>query len=77
MINSYLSLEQSRREQQGIEERDIEAGLNTDSYSEGYFEGFIGCEPTHPERHSYWSGYQVGCREFWAKRLGVVIPTEF
>lgn len=77
MFNSYLSVEQSSREQQGIEARDIEASLNTDVYSAGYFDGYIGCEPSHPEQHSYWSGYQIGCREYWAKKLGVTILTEF
>jgi hypothetical protein len=77
MINVYTSVEQSRREEQGLEERDIEAGLNTDIYSTGYFEGYIGCDPSQVESHSYWSGYQIGCREYWAKKLGVEIPTEF
>ena len=54
-----------------------EAGLNTDKYSTGYFEGYIGLEPKHPEDYIYWSGYEVGSREYWANRLGVVIPTEF
>lgn len=77
MFNLDLSVEQSSREQQGIEARDIEGELNTDSYSVGYFEGYIGAEPSHPEQHSYWAGYQVGCREYWVKKLGVTIPTEF
>jgi hypothetical protein len=54
-----------------------ESSLNTDRYSDGYFEGYIGCEPSHPEQHSYWAGYQIGAREYWAKKLGVEIPTEF
>ena len=66
MINSYLSVEQVHQETE----------LNTDLYSVGYFEGYIGCEPSHPEQHSYWSGYQIGSREYWAKKLGVKIPTE-
>ena len=40
-------------------------------------EGFLGMKPAHPEDYIYWSGYEVGIREYWAKRLGVVIPTEF
>ena len=76
-MNSYISLDQKARKQQGIEARDIEADLNTDAYSTGYFEGYIGAEPSHPEQHSYWSGYQIGCREHWAKKLNVEIPTEF
>jgi hypothetical protein len=77
MINLSTSVEQSNREQQELERIHEEAGLNTDIYSEGYFEGYIGCEPRHPEQHSYWAGYQIGCREYWAKKLGVEIPTEF
>jgi hypothetical protein len=77
MTNVSTSLEQEKRERQELERIQEEAGLNTDRYSEGYFEGYIGCEPRHPEQHSYWSGYQIGCREYWAKKLGVEIPTEF
>jgi len=77
MFNLQVSLEQSSREQQELDRINDEAGLNTDSYSEGYFEGYIGAEPSHPEQHSYWAGYQIGSREYWAKKLSVLIPTEF
>ena len=77
MFNSYLSVDQEKREQQGIEARDLEAGLNTDIYSTGYLEGYWGYEPKHPEQHSYWAGYQIGFREYWANKLEVEIPTEF
>lgn len=77
MFDLRVSVEQKKQEQQGLDVIHNEAGLNTDLYSEGYFEGYIGCEPSHPEQHSYWAGYQIGSREFWAKKLGVVIPTEF
>ena len=77
MINSYISVEQSNLEQQEIDRIHDEASLNTDSYSDGYFEGYIGAEPSHPEEHSYWSGYQLNSREYWAKKLGVEIPTQF
>ena len=77
MFNSYVSLDQENRERQGLEERGREASLNTDLYSDGYLEGYWGCEPTQLQNHSYWSGYQIGCREYWAEKLGVVIPTEF
>ena len=77
MTYSYLSVDRKNREQQ---ERDLlneEASLNTDLYSEGFFDGLIGCEPRHLEEQSYWEGFQIGLRENWAKKLGVVIPTEF
>jgi hypothetical protein len=77
MFNLHLSVEQSLREQQGKRAREVETSLNTDLYSVGYFDGLIGLEPSHPEKHSYWEGYQIGSREFWAKKLGVEIPTEF
>ncbi|MEL6928709.1 MAG: hypothetical protein AAFO95_08750 [Cyanobacteria bacterium J06600_6] len=77
MINSYLSVDQENRERQGLEARDIEASLNTDSYSVGFFDGLTGCEPSNPEKHSYWEGYQIGNREYWAAELSVEIPTEF
>jgi hypothetical protein len=72
-----VNIKQSKRERQEPEQTNQEYVLDTDRYSEGYFEGYIGCEPVHPEQHSYWAGYQVGCREYWAKKLGVEIPTEF
>jgi hypothetical protein len=74
MIDSFLSVEQENRERQA---RGAEASLNTDLYSEGFFDGLIGCSPRHVEEASYWEGYQIGLRENWAKKLGVVIPTEF
>ena len=59
MFNLHLSVDQTNRERQGLEARDIEASLNTDTYSVGYFDGLIGEKPSHPEQHSYWSGYQI------------------
>lgn len=77
MFNLYISVEQQDRERQELDAVHNEASLNTDLYSGGFFDGLIGLEPSAPEQHSYWSGYQIGCREYWAKKLGVVIPTEF
>ena len=76
MINSYTSVEQSNRERQGLE-ANLDTNLDTDRYSAGYFEGYIGAEPRHPEQDSYWYGYQIGCRDYWAKKLGVEIPSQF
>lgn len=77
MFNLDLSVDQENLERQGLEVRDIEASLNTDSYSVGFFDGLNGYQPTHPEQHSYWQGYQIGNREYWAAELSVEIPTEF
>ncbi|BAZ47340.1 hypothetical protein NIES4102_43860 (plasmid) [Chondrocystis sp. NIES-4102] len=77
MNNLYLSVEQSIEEQQGKRAREVETSLNTDLYSGGFFDGLIGVEPSRPEQHSYWSGYQTGYREYWAAKLSVEIPTKF
>ena len=77
MFNLHLSVDQKNREEQEFEIIREEERLNTDIYSLGYFEGIIGLEPSQPEQHSYWSGYQIGSREYWAKKLSVVIPAQF
>ena len=77
MFNSSISVEQEKLEQQALDAIHNEAGLNTDKHSRGYMEGFLGMKPTHPEDYIYWSGYEVGIREYWANKLEVEIPTEF
>ena len=77
MFNLDLSVEQEKRERQELDRNHDEASLNTDFYSGGFFDGLIGLEPSKPEEHSYWSGYQTGYREYWATKLSVEIPTEF
>ena len=77
MINTYISVDEENREKQELDLIHEEAGKNTDLESAGWFDGLIGLEPSHPEKHSYWSGYQIGYREYWAKKLKVEIPTEF
>jgi hypothetical protein len=64
---TYLSvnIKQSNQERQEQEQTNQEYVLDTDRYSEGYFEGYIGAEPTQPEQHSYWYGYQIGFLERW------------
>ena len=54
-----------------------EENLDTDLYSGGFFDGLIGLEPSSPEKFSYWSGYQIGNREYCAAKLSVEIPTQF
>ena len=75
-MNIALQLEQEKRDRQGLEAYEAESNRETDSYSLGFFDGLIGSEPSQPERNSYWSGYQIGNREYWAKKLGVLIPSE-
>jgi hypothetical protein len=77
MFDLHLSVEQEKREKQELDRIHNEANLETDMYSEGFFDGLIGEEPSTPERHSYWSGYSIGYREYWANKRGVKIPSEF
>ena len=58
MISSSTSVEQKNRERQELDPIHFESELNTDLYSEGYFLGYIGAEPTRPEDPSYWAGYR-------------------
>ena len=71
-INIALEQEQQQRVQDDLavveNQKQEEASLNVDLYSNGYFEGYTGGEPSHPEQHSYWAGYQIGSREYWAKK---------
>lgn len=77
MINTYINVDQKQRELQGVEAVGSEAAINSDRYYQGYAEGSFGMPPTQPEFHSYWEGYQIGAREYWASKLKVEIPTEF
>lgn len=77
MINSSISVDQEKRQRQELKIVSSELELNTDLYSEGYFEGYIGPEPNRPQDCSYWAGYQLGSREYWAKKLGVETPIKF
>lgn len=62
MINSYLSVEQTNREKQGIEAREVEANSQTDWYWAGEFDGAIAIDP-NPETWSnlsYREGFLTG-----------------
>ena len=76
-INIALAYEQEKREKQDRDAINVEANRNADLHSDGKFDGVCGLEPSLPQEHSYWEGYQLGLREYWSKKLGVEIPTEF
>ncbi|VEP16500.1 conserved hypothetical protein [Hyella patelloides LEGE 07179] len=76
-INIALEQEQEQRAENSRAAVEAQINLDTDLYSLGWFEGLMNSEPTQVEEQSYWSGYSLGQREYWAKKLGVEIPTEF
>lgn len=76
-INIALAKEQEQRSQNDLTAVEAQIDLDTDLYSVGYFDGLIDAKPIRLEKQSYWEGYQIGQREYWAQKLGVEIPTEF
>jgi hypothetical protein len=78
MINSYLSVEQSNRVRQGLEERDNEAGRQTQLYTAGDFDGVIGIDPD-PQKWSklaYRSGFLAGIGRHYDQKYKVDIEAE-
>ena len=73
MITIALELEQQQREENARAAIEAQIERETDYFHVGKFDGLIGCEPTQVEEQSYWEGY----RQYWAKKLGIEIATEF
>ncbi len=69
-----VSVDEKKQPRQDRSSIELEENLDTDLYSGGFFDGLIGSEPLYPEKSSYWSGYQIGYREYWAGKLSVEIP---
>ena len=76
MIDLPVSVEQEKRETQEIDSLQEEANLDVEMYSGGFFDGLMGSEPSSPSSTSYWDGYALGYREYWAAKLSVEIATE-
>ena len=76
-INIALATEQEQRLKNDSVAIEAEIDKETDYFSVGKFDGLIGGEPTRVEDRGYWSGYQIGLRQYWAKKLGITIATEF
>ncbi len=74
--NIALRFEQQQRYDNDLAARDAEIENQTDLYALGHFDGVIGAQPTDIEQ-SYWEGYQIGYRQYWATKLGISLPTEF
>ena len=75
--NIALELEQEQRLASDRAAIDAQIEQDTDLYHIGRFDGLAGCEPTRVDEHGYWEGYQIGLRQYWARKLGIEIPTEF
>lgn len=76
MINIALYFEQEQRYLDGLSAFYEEIDKQTDFHDVGFSDGIINCFPKTIEP-SYWSGYEVGLRQYWAQRLEIKIPTEF
>ena len=55
-------------------QKEQEPDINIDLYSAGWFDGLMGYSPELPHFEDYWSGYQIGYREYCCGLLGVKIP---
>lgn len=74
MIN--IALEQEQRYLDGLSAFNAEIDKQTDSHDVGFSDGIINCFPKTIEP-SYWSGYEVGLRQYWAQRLEIKIPIAY
>ena len=80
MLDYYIEKEQENQVQGAINA--FEDSLNQaepprELYSGGWFDGYIGDKPLHPELWEYWEGYSQGNREYWCKQKGITLPEEF
>lgn len=69
-INIALEIEQEQRAKNSHAAIEADLARQSELHSNGEFDGKIGLEPSHPEEISYWSGYEVGLRQYWCKKLG-------
>jgi hypothetical protein len=46
---------------------------NIQFYSEGWFDGLLGCQPTLITNLDYWTGYSLGLREYYAQKYNVTL----
>lgn len=76
-INIALATEQEQRLANESAAIEAEIDKETDYYHVGKFDGLAGCEPTHIEKLSYWAGYEIGLRQYWANKKGIELETEF
>ncbi|MDJ0717321.1 MAG: hypothetical protein QNJ54_24405 [Prochloraceae cyanobacterium] len=79
MFNIYHSAEQEQRELQAIDELENLTDPNASAYSDGQFDAIIGAEP-NPEliiNKYYWSGYQSKQFEYYCRKYGIELETEF
>ena len=55
-------------------QKEQEPDINIELYSTGFFDGLNGLDAQLPHFNDYWSGYQIGYREYCCGLLGVKIP---
>ena len=71
MLDSSNSLNQINTKSSNIT---TEPDINIELYSTGFFDGLNGLNAQLPHFKDYWSGYQIGYREYCCGLLGVEIP---
>lgn len=79
MVNHYLELEQESRQLEALNAIEIELDKQADLYGAGKFDAVIGAEPDPvlTANESYRRGYDDSFWQFYYKKYGIQIATEF
>ncbi len=79
MVNHYLELEQESRQLEALNATEIELDKQADLYGAGKFDAVIGAEPDPvlTANESYRRGYDESFWQFYYKKYGIQIATEF
>ncbi|MDJ0726915.1 MAG: hypothetical protein QNJ38_17575 [Prochloraceae cyanobacterium] len=79
MINYYLELEQEQRELEALNGIEEQLDKESDLYGAGKFDAVIGAEPDPvlTANESYRRGYDESFWQFYYKKYGIQIATEF
>lgn len=79
ILNHYIELEQESREKEALNAIEEEADKNAELYGYGELDAQIGAEPDPrwAAKRSYRRGYQDSFWQFYDKKHGIKLETEF
>ncbi len=79
IINQYLAQEQENRRLEALNAVEVELDKQADLYGAGKFDAVIGAEPDPvlTANESYRRGYDDSFWQFYYKKYGIQIATEF
>ena len=79
IVTQYLEQEQEQRELQALNAQEMQLDREADLYGAGKFDAVIGAEPDPvlTANESYRRGYDESFWQFYYKKYGIQIATEF